>query len=98
MKTSVLISVGTAICGGSAIAAVASVIGAAEQEISIAIGTIFLLNAIALYIFPMLEHLLHLTPDQFGTWAGIAIHFWGNSIRHGNGGQTISRTLDCANI
>ena len=74
VKTSVLISVGTAICGGSAIAAVASVIGAAEQEISIAIGTIFLLNAIALYIFPMLGHLLHLTPDQFGTWAGIAIH------------------------
>lgn len=74
VKTSVLISVGTAICGGSAIAAVASVIGAAEQEISIAIGTIFLLNAIALYIFPMLGHFLHLTPDQFGTWAGIAIH------------------------
>ncbi len=73
-KTSVLISVGTAICGGSAIAAVASVIGAAEQEISLAIGTIFLLNAAALYIFPMLGHLLHLTPEQFGTWAGIAIH------------------------
>ena len=73
-KTSVLIAVGTAICGGSAIAAIASVIGAAEQEISIAIGTIFLLNAVALYIFPTLGHLLHLTPDQFGTWAGIGIH------------------------
>ncbi len=73
-KASVLISVGTAICGGSAIAAVASVIGAAEQEISIAMGTIFLLNAAALYIFPILGHSLHLTPDQFGTWAGIAIH------------------------
>jgi uncharacterized integral membrane protein (TIGR00698 family) len=73
-KASVLISVGTAICGGSAIAAVSSVIGAAEQEISIAMGTIFLLNAGALYIFPVLGHLLHLTPDQFGTWAGVAIH------------------------
>lgn len=73
-KASVLISVGTAICGGSAIAAVASVIGAAEQEISIAMGTIFLLNAVALYVFPVLGHILHLNPEQFGTWAGIAIH------------------------
>ena len=73
-NTSVLMSVGTAICGGSAIAAVASVIGAVEQEISIAIGTIFTLNATALYIFPMLGHFLHLTPEQFGTWAGIASH------------------------
>ena len=74
VKTSVLISAGTAICGGSAIAAVSSVIGAAEQEISIAMGTIFLLNAAALYIFPSLGHFFHLTPDQFGTWAGVAIH------------------------
>ncbi len=74
VKASVLISVGTAICGGSAIAAVATVIGAVEQEISIAIGTVFLLNAAALYIFPILGNGLHLTPDQFGTWAGIAIH------------------------
>lgn len=73
-KASVLIAVGTAICGGSAIAAVSVVIGAAEQEISIAMGTIFLLNAAALYIFPLLGHLLHLTPTQFGTWAGVAIH------------------------
>lgn len=73
-KASILISVGTAICGGSAIAAVSSVIGAAEQEISVAMGTIFLLNAVALYVFPLLGHLLHLTSDQFGTWAGVAIH------------------------
>ncbi|MGB3795155.1 MAG: putative sulfate exporter family transporter [Alteraurantiacibacter sp.] len=74
VKASVLISAGTAICGGSAIAAVATVVGAAEQEISIAMGTVFLLNAAALYIFPLLGHSLHLSPDQFGTWAGIAIH------------------------
>ncbi len=74
VKISILISAGTAICGGSAIAAVATVVGAAEQEISIAIGTVFLLNAAALYIFPLLGHGLHLSPDQFGIWAGIAIH------------------------
>ncbi|ARV62785.1 hypothetical protein BZZ01_00750 [Nostocales cyanobacterium HT-58-2] len=74
VKASVLISAGTAICGGSAIAAVSSVISAAESEISVAMGTVFLLNAVALYVFPPLGHLLHLTPTQFGTWAGVAIH------------------------
>jgi len=73
-KTSALVSVGTAICGGSAIAAVGSVIGAAEGEMTVAMGTIFLLNAVALYVFPLLGHALHLSPAQFGTWAGIAIH------------------------
>jgi len=73
-KTSTLISVGTAICGGSAIAAVSSVIGASEAEIAVSIGTIFLLNAVALYIFPLAGHLLHLSQAQFGLWAGVAIH------------------------
>jgi uncharacterized integral membrane protein (TIGR00698 family) len=73
-KTTTLISVGTAICGGSAIAAVSSVIGASEAEIAISIGTIFLLNAVALYIFPLAGHLLHLSQSQFGLWAGVAIH------------------------
>lgn len=73
-KISTLIAAGTAICGGSAIAAVGSVIGAAEGEMSVAIGTVFLLNAVALYIFPPLGHALHLSLQQFGTWAGIAIH------------------------
>lgn len=74
VQASVLISAGTAICGGSAIAAVSSVINAAESEISIAMGTVFMLNAIALYVFPALGHALHLTPAQFGTWAGVSIH------------------------
>lgn len=74
VKASVLISAGTAICGGSAIAAVSSVISAAESEISVAMGTVFVLNAIALYIFPVLGHAFQLTPTQFGTWAGVAIH------------------------
>jgi uncharacterized integral membrane protein (TIGR00698 family) len=73
-KVSALISAGTAICGGSAIAAVGSVVGAAEGEISVALGTVFILNAIALYVFPGVGHAFGLTQVQFGTWAGIAIH------------------------
>ena len=73
-KVSALISAGTAICGGSAIAAVGSVIGVGEGEISVAMGTVFILNAAALYVFPVVGHALGLTQVQFGTWAGIAIH------------------------
>ena len=73
-KTSALISAGTAICGGSAIAAVGSVIGAAEGEMTVAMGTVFLLNAVALYVFPILGHALGLSQTQFGTWCGVAIH------------------------
>jgi uncharacterized integral membrane protein (TIGR00698 family) len=73
-RTGALISAGTSICGGSAVAAVGSVIGAVEGEISVAMGTIFLLNGAALYVFPLVGHFLHLTQEQFGTWAGVAIH------------------------
>jgi len=73
-KTSALISAGTAICGGSAIAAVGSVIGALEGEMTVAMGTVFMLNAVALFVFPPIGHALGLTPSQFGTWAGVAIH------------------------
>jgi uncharacterized integral membrane protein (TIGR00698 family) len=73
-KTSMLISAGTAICGGSAIAAVSSVIAATEAEIAVSIGTVFLLNAVALYVFPVVGHWLHLSQGQFGLWAGVAIH------------------------
>jgi uncharacterized integral membrane protein (TIGR00698 family) len=73
-RTSFLLSAGTAICGGSAIAAVSSVISATEAEIAVSIGTIFVLNALALYVFPLLGHLLHLSQFQFGLWAGVAIH------------------------
>ena len=73
-KTSVLISAGTAICGGSAIAAVSSVIGAEEEEISVAIGTVFILNGAALYLFPPLGRAFGLSQQQFGTWAGVSIH------------------------
>ncbi len=69
-----LISAGTAICGGSAIAAVAPIVKAKDTEISVSIGTVFILNAIALFIFPILGHTFNLSQDQFGTWAAIAIH------------------------
>lgn len=73
-RTSFLISSGTAICGGSAIAAVGSSIEASEAQMSVAMGTVFMLNAVALYLFPWLGHQLGLSPAQFGTWAGVAIH------------------------
>ena len=72
--TSYLISSGTAICGGSAIAAVGPVINAKESDMSVALAKIFVLNAIALFIFPMIGHALGLDQQQFGTWAAIAIH------------------------
>lgn len=73
-KSSHLISSGTAICGGSAIAAVSPVINASEKDISISLGVIFLLNSIALLIFPPIGHLLELNQHQFGLWCAIAIH------------------------
>ncbi len=73
-NTSLLISNGTAICGGSAIAAVAPVIKANDEQISVSLGTIFILNSIALLIFPVLGHYLNMTDQQFGTWCAIAIH------------------------
>ncbi len=75
-----LLSSGTAICGGSAIAATAGVIGATEAQIAVAMGAVFLLNAIAIYVFPVLGDLLHLSQEQFGTWAAIAIHDVANVV------------------
>lgn len=73
-NTSYLISSGTAICGGSAIAAVGPVIKAKDSEMSVALGTVFILNALALFIFPPIGRYLGLDDVQFGTWAAIAIH------------------------
>jgi uncharacterized integral membrane protein (TIGR00698 family) len=73
-KTSVLISGGTAICGGSAIAALSPVIRADERQVSVAMGTVFILNSVALFLFPVIGHLLHLSQTQFGLWSAIAIH------------------------
>ena len=69
-----LISCGTAICGGSAIAAIGPVLRARDEEMSVALGSIFVLNAIALFIFPPIGHALAMTQNQFGLWCAIAIH------------------------
>lgn len=73
-KTAYLISSGTAICGGSAIAAVGPVVKADENEMAVSLGVIFILNSIALFVFPPLGRLIGMTQVQFGTWAAIAIH------------------------
>ena len=73
-NTSLLITVGTAICGGSAIAAVAPVIRAKSEEVSVSLGIVFLLNALALFIFPAIGHHFHLSESQFGLWSALAIH------------------------
>lgn len=73
-KTSYLISSGTAICGGSAIAAVGGVLKANENEMAVSLGVIFILNAVALFIFPPIGHYFDMSQPQFGTWAAIAIH------------------------
>lgn len=69
-----LISVGTAICGGSAIASISPIIKANNHQNSVALGIVFVLNAIALFIFPEIGHFFHLTQNQFGIWSAIAIH------------------------
>jgi uncharacterized integral membrane protein (TIGR00698 family) len=72
--TSLLVSAGTAICGGSAIAAVGSSIRAGSGAMAVATGAIFVLNAVGLFVLPPLAHAMDLTADQFGAWAGIALH------------------------
>ena len=73
-KTSHLISCGTAICGGSAIAAIAPVIQSDEKQTSVALGVIFILNSVALFLFPAVGHALNLSQKEFGLWCAIAIH------------------------
>lgn len=96
-KTSQLISAGTAICGGSAIAAMAPLIGADDHEISVSLGTVFILNSVALFLFPVLGHLLHLSAHQFGLWAAIAIHdtssVVGAASRFGSEALTVATTV-----
>lgn len=74
LKLAHLISSGTAICGGSAIVAIAPVIKAKSKTISVALGIVFFLNAVALFVFPTIGHFFNLTQEQFGLWCAIAIH------------------------
>lgn len=96
-KTSYLISAGTAICGGSAIAAISPVIKAEEKQISVALGTIFILNSLALFIFPIVGHLLNLSQSQFGIWSAIAIQdtssVVGAATKYGNESLQIATTV-----
>jgi len=73
-KPSFLISAGTAICGGSAIAAVGPIVEASEEEMAVSLGTVFILNSLALFLFPAIGWALHLSQNQFGLWAALAIH------------------------
>src|SRR6267143_300579 len=73
-NSSFLITTGTAICGGSAIAAIGPIVQANEEEMAVSLGTIFILNSVALLIFPPIGNALHLSQSQFGLWAALAIH------------------------
>ena len=95
-----LVSVGTAICGGSAIAAVGPAVNATAEEMSISIGTVFLLNAVGLILFPPLGRLLHLSEPQFGLWAALAIHdtssVVGAGAKYGPAALTVATTVKLA--
>lgn len=95
--TSLLITAGTAICGGSAIAAVAPVIKAKPHQVSVALGTVFLLNALALVIFPSIGHFFNLTETQFGTWSALAVHdtssVIGTTLKYGATALQVGTTL-----
>lgn len=95
-----LIGSGTAICGGSAIAAVAPVIHASAEDISVSLIIVFLLNALALLIFPAVGHHYHLTQHQFGLWAALAIHdtssVVGASMQYGAQALEIATTIKLA--
>lgn len=99
-KTSALVSSGTAICGGSAIAAVAPAINAESEDTSVSLATIFILNSIALFIFPIIGHWLGLTQNQFGIWSAIAIHdtssVVGASQAYGAEAQAVATTVKLA--
>jgi len=99
-KTSYLISAGTAICGGSAIAAISPVIKAKENQISVALGTIFILNSFALVLFPLIGHALQLSQTQFGLWCAIAIHdtssVVGAASKYGSHALEIATTVKLA--
>jgi uncharacterized integral membrane protein (TIGR00698 family) len=99
-KAAYLITVGTAICGGSAIAAIAPVIDASEEEISVAMATVFVLNSVALFVFPWVGLRLHLSQTQFGLWAALAIHdtssVVGASAKYGAQALAIGTTVKLA--
>ena len=99
-KPSLLISTGTAICGGSAIAAVGPVVNAGDEEMAVSLGTVFMLNSVALFLFPAAGHALHLTQSQFGLWSALAIHdtssVVGATVKYGPQALMIGTTIKLA--
>jgi uncharacterized integral membrane protein (TIGR00698 family) len=99
-KSSYLISTGTAICGGSAIAAVAPITEASDEQIAVSLGTVFVLNSVALLAFPPVGTALHLSQAQFGLWSALAIHdtssVVGAAARYGAGALAIATTVKLA--
>lgn len=95
-----LIAIGTAICGGSAIAAVSPIMNAKDSDISISLATVFILNAVALFIFPLIGNTLSLTQHQFGLWSALAIHdtssVVGASLQYGAEALQIATTVKLA--
>ena len=97
---SLLITVGTAICGGSAIAAIAPTIHAKHENISVALAVVFVLNAVALFVFPVIGHLMHFTQEQFGIWSALAIQdtssVVGATMQYGHSSLMIGTTVKLA--
>lgn len=97
---SYLITVGTAICGGSAIAAIAPITNAGDEDIAVSLGTVFVLNSIALFVFPLIGSALHLSQSQFGLWAALAIHdtssVVGAAARYGPEALAVGTTVKLA--
>ncbi len=98
--SALLISAGTAICGGSAIAAVGPVVNAGEEEMAVSLGTVFVLNSVALFLFPAIGYSQHLTQTQFGLWSALAIHdtssVVGATAKYGNQALMIGTTIKLA--
>jgi uncharacterized integral membrane protein (TIGR00698 family) len=99
-RISYLISCGTAICGGSAIAAIAPITNASQEEIAVSLGTVFVLNSVALLTFPTIGSALHMTQPQFGLWAALAIHdissVVGATAKYGAVALTVGTTVKLA--
>jgi uncharacterized membrane protein YadS len=95
-----LISTGTAICGGSAIAAIGPIVQASDEEMAVSLGTVFILNSIALFIFPSIGAAQHLSQSQFGLWSALAIHdtssVVGAASRYGNEALLVATTVKLA--
>jgi uncharacterized integral membrane protein (TIGR00698 family) len=99
-KSAFLISAGTAICGGSAIAAVGPIAEANDEEMAVALGTVFILNSVALFLFPVVGFALKMSQEQFGLWSALAIHdtssVVGAAAKYGSTALAIATTVKLA--